>query len=204
MNNYDTLADEKTIETTIKALKANGMNALVVENGTDAKRKVLDMIPDGAEVMTMTSVTSDTIGLTNAILNSQKHISVRKQIMSLDPEKERKEMKKLGSVHDFVIGSVHAVTEAGQVIIASNTGSQLPAYVYGANHVLWVVGTQKIVKNIDEGFKRIYEYVLPLESQRVKKAYGMEKSNVSKLLIVNKEVTKDRITVIFVEEKLGF
>lgn len=204
MNAYDTLAGGKTIAKTAKALKENGINTIVVENGTDAKRTVLDMLPDNAEVMTMTSATSDSIGLSEAILESPKHVSVRKQIMSLDPEKERKEMKKLGSVHDFVIGSVHAITEAGQVVIASNTGSQLPAYVYGANHVIWIVGTQKIVKNLDSAFKRIYDYILPLESERVKKAYGMPRSNVSKILIVNKEVVPGRITVVFVEEKLGF
>ena len=97
---------------------------------------------------------------------------------------------------------MHAVTEDGKVIIASATGSQLPAYAYGSSHVIWVVGSQKIVKDLDEGMKRVYEYVLPLENERAKKAYGG--SSINKLLIFNKEGTAGRITMIIVKEKLGF
>jgi hypothetical protein len=113
-------------------------------------------------------------------------------------------MQMMGAVPQIALGSVHAVTEEGQLVIASNTGSQLGAYAYGSEKVVWVVGTQKIVKNLDEAMKRIYEYVLPLESERVKKAYGMERSNVSKLLIINKEVKPGRAVVVLVKESLGF
>jgi len=112
-------------------------------------------------------------------------------------------MQKLGAAPEYAVGSVHAVTEDGKVIIASNTGSQLPAYAYGSAHVIWVVGTQKIVANLEQGLKRIYEYVLPLESERLKKVYGVE-SNVSKLLIINKEIAPNRLTLILVKQKLGF
>ncbi len=114
-------------------------------------------------------------------------------------------MQKLGAAPEYVIGSVHTVTEDGHVlIIASASGSQLPAYVYAAEHVIWVVGTQKIVKNIEEGMKRIYKYVLPLESARAHKAYGVPGSSVNKLLIVNKEPVPNRITIILVQQPLGF
>ncbi len=203
-NKWTKLADESVIKETVDALKKNNIEGLVVKNGKEAKKKVLDMLPEGAEVMNMTSVTLDTIGLSKEILQSNSHYSVRNQLMSLDPQKERKQMKILGAVHDYVIGSVQAVTQDGRVLIVSNTGSQIPAYAYGANHVIWVVGTQKIVKNLDEGFKRIYEYILPLESIRVQKVYKMPSSAVNKILIVNKEVLPGRITIVFVKEKLGF
>jgi hypothetical protein len=89
------------------------------------------------------------------------------------------------------------------VLIASNTGSQLPAYVYGARHVIWVVGTQKIVKDVSEGMQRIWEYCLPLEDERAREAYGVG-SAVNKLLIIHGEVRPNRITVIFVKAVLGF
>ncbi len=95
------------------------------------------------------------------------------------------------------------MTQTGQVLIASNTGSQLSPYAYGARHVVWVVGTQKIVKDFAEGLQRINEYSLPLENERAQQAYG-KGSNVSKILIVNKEVQPGRITIILVKEKLGF
>ena len=203
MNKWNQLAGRQSIDKTIEALKVNGIEAKFVESGEDAKREVLSLIPQGSEIFTQTSVTLDTIGLPKEINESEKYNSVRNRLNSMDRITQGAEMQKLGAAPEWTIGSVHAVTEEGAVMIVSNTGSQLSAYVYGASHVIWVVGAQKIVKNIDQGMKRIYEYVLPLEDKRARKAYGRG-SNVSKVLIVNKEVRPDRITLILVNEILGF
>ena len=205
MNKWNQLADKITINRTIDALKANNINAKFVETAQDAKKEVLSLIPNGAEVMNMSSVTLDSIGLPKDINDSGKYNSVKNKLNSMNRETEGSEMRKLGAAPEWSIGSVHAVTEDGHVLIASNTGSQLPAYAYGAAHVIWVVGAQKIVKNIDDGMKRIYEYVLPLESARLNKQYNMTAGSfVSKLLIVNREFMPDRITIIIVNEPLGF
>lgn len=202
---YTKLASTRELETTMKALEANGIHAFDVDTAEEAKKEVLAMLPKGAEVFTMTSVTLDEAGIAKVINESGNYNSVRNKLNAMDRNTQKREMTKLGAAPDYTIGSVHAITLDGKVLIASNTGSQLPAYVYGAEHVIWVVGTQKIVKNIDEGIKRIYDYVLPLESVRLNKAYNLTTgSNVSKLLIVNKEVIPDRITIIFVRQKLGF
>lgn len=200
---YGVLADEKSIQNAIKSLSGNGIRALVAETATDAKNMVVEMLPKEAEVMTMTSVTLDTAGISKEINESGNYQSVREKFSSMNKEAQESEMQKLGAAPDWVIGSVHAVTEDGKVIIASATGSQLPAYAYGSNHVIWVVGAQKIVKDSAEGLKRIYEYVFPLESERAMKAYGVG-SGVNKLLTISKEVSPGRITMIIVKEKLGF
>ena len=202
--NWNTIPEQSVIERTIESLKANGMEAMVVDTGDDAKKKVLELIPEGSEVMTNTSVTADTIGVSSVLNESGKYNAVKLKLYSLDPKTQKREQKRLGAAPDYAIGSVHAVTEDGRVLIASNTGSQLPGYAYGSDHVIWIVGAQKIVKDLDSGFARISEYTLPLESERARKAYGMDHSNISKMLIVNKEVTPGRITVIFVKEVLGF
>ena len=189
-------ADERVVKTA-RALQANNIQAVIVENGQEAKEKVLELIPAGAEVMCMSSVTLDAIGLSELD-------TVKKQLMAMDRATQGREMRKTGSAPDWTIGSVQAVTEDGQVVMASNSGSQLPAYAYGAGKVIWVVGVQKITANLDAALKRIYEYVLPLESERVKIAYGMDRSNVSKLLVINKEIVPQRITMILVKERLGF
>ena len=199
---YDKLPSKSSIEKSISSLKSNGIDAYFVQTAEEAKKKVLELIPKGTSVMTMTSVTLDSIGITNEINQSEKYDSIRNKLMKIT-DKQGLEMQKLISSPEWVIGSVHAVTEDGKVLIASNTGSQLPAYAYGAGHVIWVVGAQKLVENIDEGMKRIYEHSLPLESERAKKAYGVSGSSVNKILIVNKEITP-RITLIFVNEVLGF
>ncbi len=201
---WATLADEARIKKTVEALAHNGIQALVVENGAEAKKKVLELLPAGAEVMNMTSVTLETIGLAKEINESGNFVSVRKQLMAMDRNSQALEMRRLGAAHQYAVGSVHAVTEDGKVLIASNTGSQLGSYAYGASQVIWVVGTQKIVGNLDEATRRVYEYVLPLESERAREAYGVPGSFVSKLLIFNKEIQPKRVTIILVKEVLGF
>ena len=179
MKPWEALADDVTIAKTIDALKQNGVDASIVVTGSDAKEKALSFLPEGAEVMTMTSVTLDTIGLTQEINGSNKYQPVRDKLYAKNRDTERVAMLKLGAAPEWTVGSVHAVTQDGHILIASNTGSQLPAYAYGSAHVIWVVGTQKIVASTEEGMKRIYEYTLPLESERAKKAYGVAGSAVT-------------------------
>ncbi len=197
------LADDATLEKTVAALQANGIAAMIVDNGQAAKEKVLTTIPAGAEVFTMSSETLQQIDLAAAINESGRYNSVRNKLNAMDRKTQVREMNALGAAPDWAVGSVHAVTEDGHVFIASNTGSQLGAYAYGAAHVIWVVGGQKVVKDDDEAFQRLYEYTLALEKERIRKLYNRE-SEVSKLLIVNLEKTPGRITLILVKEKLGF
>lgn len=202
MGKWDQLADEKTVATTIEALKANGFEVYVAENREVAKQKVLELIPAGAEVMNMTSMTLEVINLAKSITESGRFDSVRERLTEMS-EAQATEKRRLGTAPEWTIGSVHAATQDGHLLIASRTGSQLPAYAYGAEHVIWVVGTQKIVKNVDEGMKRIYEHTFLLEDQRARKAYGVG-SGVNKILLINKEIQPKRATVILVKEKLGF
>ncbi|HEV8601682.1 MAG TPA: LUD domain-containing protein [Patescibacteria group bacterium] len=200
---YDTIPADDVINRTVAALTGNGMEAMVVANGVEAKEQLLKLLPKGSEVMNMTSVTLDTISSSDAILNSGVYNPARKKLM--DPNSSPKEKMAAGAVAEWTTGSVHAVTEDGRLMIASNTGSQLGAEAYGSEHVIFVVGAQKIVKDVDEGFKRIYEYVLPKESVRANKAYNITTGSfVSKLLMINREVRPGRIKVILVKEKLGF
>ena len=203
MKKWDKLANEKSIRKTVEALKVHGIESIIVENGKDAKKKVLEILPKGAEVMNMSSTTLEEIGITKEIMESGNYNPVKKKLMSMDRKTHGREMNKLGAAPEWAVGSVHAVTEDGSVLIASNTGSQLPAYAYGASKVLWVVGIQKIVKDVQEGIKRVYDYSQKLESERMKRLYGIP-SFVSKLLIINKEIIPGRITMILVKEKLGF
>lgn len=205
MKNWSQLANKKSIDKAIEALKANGIDAKFVQTAEDAKEQVFSMIPEGAEVMTMSSVTIDTLGISKKVQESGKYNSVKNKLNSMNRETQAQEMQKIGAAPEWSVGSVNAVTEDGHVFIASNTGTQLPAYASGASHVIWVVGTQKIVKDQTQAFKRIYEYVLSLESERINKIFNITKGSfVSKVLIINREIRQGRITLIFVGEKLGF
>ncbi len=203
MNDWNKPADKKTIEEIIENLKPRQINAFFVETGKEAKEKVLELIPAGSRVMSASSATLKTIGLFDEIDNSGKYVSVRKEYMGFDHEKEAAKIRISRSTPDFIVGSVNAITKKGEAVMASNTGSQLAAYASGAGKIIWVIGAQKIVDNLDDAFKRINEYVFPLESERLKKLFGAP-SNVSQLLIFNKAVNPSRVTIIFVNESLGY
>ncbi len=201
---WNQIPPDAVIQKTANALRENGMTPIIVENKEEAKKKLLSLLPEGSEVMDMTSVTLTTLGITDTLHHSDKYKSIKNVLSKMDRAIDHLEMQKLGAGPEYALGSVHAITEDGKVVIASNTGSQLPAYAYGASHVLWVVGAQKITADLDSAMKRVYDYVLPLESDRAHKAYGVPGSFVSKLLIINKEIAPGRITVILVKENLGF
>ncbi len=204
MNKWNNPASHKSIAKTIKALQSNGIETIVVDSLTEAKKTVLDLIPSKSEVMTNTSVTLDESGIASEINQSGKYDAVKPKLFTLDRATNNNLMQKLGAGPDYVLGSVHAITEDGKVIIASNSGSNIPNNAYGATNVIWVAGSQKIVKDLDTGMKRLYEYTLPLESERAKKAYGVPGSFVSKILIINKEPNPDRIKLILVKSPVGY
>lgn len=203
MNNWNSLPDKETIEEVITNLKHRNINSFFVETKEEAKAKVIDLLPKNSRVLIAQSQTLNQIELAEEIDNSDSYISVRKEYMAFDREKEGDKIRVSRSTPDYIVGSINTITKLGEALIASNTGSQLAAYVSGAGKVIWVVGAQKIVDNLDEGFKRVYDYVLPLESERLKKLYGVS-SSVSKLLIFEKETDPNRVTIIFVNQSLGF
>ena len=202
---YDQTASRESLDRAAAALTANGFNVIVAESRDEARDKALGLIPDGAEVMTMSSVTCTEIGLYQAIDESGRYDAVRPKLMKMDRKTQDREMQKMGAAPEWSVGSVHAVTEDGHLLMASNTGSQMPAHVSGAAHVIFVVGTQKIVRDVQDGIKRIYEYTFPLEDERAKKAYGMG-SSVNNILIMNKvpQFMPGRVNVILLKEKIGF
>ncbi len=202
-NQFKQLATEERLARTMAALEKNGITAMVVETGAEAKVKALSLIEKGVSVMSATSTTANQIGLAEAIENSKDFVSLRKKITALPESEQRAAARRINSAPDYVVGSANAVTEDGQVVIASNSGSQLAPYAFSAAHVIWVVGTQKIVSNLDEAMQRIEEYTLGLESKRMQKIYGID-SAIRKLLIVNSEIMPGRTTIIFIKENLGF
>ena len=197
------LATDAEIEHAAQALEAHGIHTLIAENGEEAEQMIFDLLPEGAEVFTASSQTLEQLDIPAALERSEQYDLVRAKLKRLDPKAQNREMVKMGATPEYVIGSVHAVTEEGQVLIASNTGSQLGPYSAGAEKVIWVVGAQKIVRDFQEGMQRIEEYAFPREDERLMRAMGKH-SGINKVLMVNKEIQPGRITMIIVKEELGF
>jgi YkgG family uncharacterized protein len=200
---FGTLADDASVKRATAALEANGIRVLRAADAAEARRIVLSLIPDGARVHHGASKSLQETGILEAIAKSDRYEQVRPRILSMDRKTQADEIRRLAASPDVMLGSVHAVTETGSLITASAGGSQLGPYVSGAGRVILVVGTQKIVSDLEEGLRRVNDYSLALENARAQMAYGVN-SAVNKILIINREVVPGRITVVFVDEVLGF
>ena len=201
MEEFSLTASEESLARAVRAFEQKWVRVTVVNSWVEAKMKALELIPKNSEVMNMTSVTLTQIGLDTEITDSGAYVAVRNMFTEDGMNKLTK--RRLWTAHEWAIWSVHAVTEDGIAIIASATGGQLSSYAFWATHILWIIWTQKIVKDLDTGMRRLYEYVLPLENERALKAYGVW-SAVNKLLIIHKEEIEWRIHIIFVREPLWF
>jgi hypothetical protein len=200
---FGTVADDAQVRRTAAALEANGMSVLLAADAADARRIVLGLIPDGSHVYHGASQTLEVSGITDEIEKSGRYEPLRPRIWSMDRQTQADEIRRLSAAPEVMLGSVHAVTETGALVAASMSGSQLGPYASGAGRVILVVGTQKIVADLEEALRRIDEYAFPLEDARAQAAYGIH-SGVSKVLIINREITPGRITVVLVDEALGF
>jgi hypothetical protein len=200
---FGTLAGDARVTRTAAALEANGISVLRAADAAEAKRAVLRLIPDGSQVHHGASRSLEASGIIDEVEKSGRFDPVRPRIGSLDRKTEADEIRRLSAAPDVMLGSVHAVTETGSLLAASMGGSQLGPYVSGAGRVILVVGTQKIVSDLEEGLRRINEYAFPLEDARAQAAYGIH-SAVNKVLIINREIVPERITVVLVDEVLGF
>jgi hypothetical protein len=203
IHRFGTVADDARVKRTATALEANGISVLRAADAAEAKRIVLGLIPDGSQVHHGASQSLEVSGIIDEIEKSGRYEPLRPRIWSMDRKTQADEIRRLAAAPDVMLGSVHAVTETGALLTASMSGSQLGPYVNGAGRVILVVGTQKIVSDLEEGLRRIDDYAFPLEDARAQEAYGIH-SAVNKVLIVNREITPGRITVVFVNEDLGF
>jgi hypothetical protein len=196
-------ADELRVRRAAAALEANGFSVLRAGTAAVARRIVLDLIPEGSKVHHGASQTLEVTGISQELETSGRYEPVGPRIRSMDRATQADEIRRERTAPDVMLGSVHAVTEAGSLMAASMGGSQLAAYVAGAGRVILVVGTQKIVADLEEGLRRINEYAFPLEDARALEAYGVH-SGVNKVLIINREVVPGRITVVLIDQALGF
>ena len=200
---FGRVVSEERILAASAALERNGVVVRLVDSGDDARNTVRELLPVGAEVFNNTSQTLETIGVAEDIERSGRYQPLRLRMYQMDREMQGREMRQLSSGPDFVVGSVHALTEEGSLLIASASGSQLGPIASGAGSVILVVGAQKIVTDLDSGLRRIRDYCFPLEDQRARAAYGVP-SGVNNILIVNRVVAVGRITVVLVRAALGF
>lgn len=203
--NYEHIASDSTIEKVVEALKARNIHAIVVDTKEEALEEIKKLIPKGAQVMNGSSTTLSEIGFVDYLKEGAHGWgNVHADILTeKDPEKQAR-LRKESVLADYFLGSVHAITEAGQLMIASASGSQIPSYAFTSDNVIWVASANKIVADREAGFKRIEDYVFPLENKRMQ-SVGYPGSAIARVLIIEREIMPNRhLTLILVKEKLGF
>jgi acyl-CoA hydrolase len=199
---FTTLPDEETLAATLVALEEHGFSVDLVDDFDAARVTVLARIPEGASVMTNTSVTLQETGIADAINHGGPYDSARNKMSELDFATQLQEMKAIGGQPDYALGSVHAVTRDGALVIASASGSQLASYAWGAANVIFVVGAQKLVPTPEAARGRIIEHSLKLEDARAYAAYG-QNSYIGKILEIHQELP-GRIHVVIIRQSVGF
>ena len=201
---FSVAASEERIQRTAESLARNGFLVHVVDSPEDARKLVESLLPLDKSVFTASSQTVKVSGLDEAIDGAgTRYKSLRQEIAKLDRSTQFREQVRMGAAPDVVVGSVQAITESGQVLVASGSGSQLGPYAAGAGMVIWVVGSQKLVRDFDEGMRRLERYAYPLEDERMHELMGRP-SDMAKILIVNREIFPSRTTVVIVREAVGF
>jgi L-lactate utilization protein LutC len=203
---YEELASQETANKVIESLKSLNVEGLFVENGKAALEKIKELIPKGASVMNGSSTTLEQIGYIDYLKSEQPPwVNFHGQILAeKDPDKAAN-LRKQSTLSDYYLGSVHALVENGEFILASNTGSQLPHIVFNSPNLIFVVSTKKIVPTLQDAFKRLEEHVIPLEDQNMKSKYGIG-THSNKILIFKGEnpMMGRKIRMILVNENLGF
>jgi LUD domain len=191
------------LERAAAALTAHGFTVEILDDAAAARARIKDLIPEGASVFTGASETLRLSGIDADINTSGRYQAIRPHVLAMDRATAADEIRRLIASPDVAVGSVHAITETGSLVVASGSGSQLPGYAGGAARAIWIVGAQKVVPDLSTALRRVEEHCLPLESARTQVAHG-QPSAINRLLILNAEPYPGRGTVLLLREAIGF
>jgi len=203
---YDILVSKESVEKTMQALTERGHLPEFIESRAQALARIKELIPTDASVMNGSSRTLEEIGFVQYLKDGEHGWNnLHEAILSEKDPAAQAMLRKQSVLSDYYLGSAHAIAETGEIVVASNSGSQLPHMVFTSPNLILVVGIQKIAPDVETAVARLKDYVLPLEDTRMK-SVGMGGSFISKLLIIEKEqpFMGRKSHIIFVNEKLGF
>jgi L-lactate utilization protein LutC len=201
--NYTAPASEATLQAVAEHMRARNIEVIVVDRGEEALRAVLERVPAGSQVHTAKSKTLQDTGIFDVLNDPLQYDALRHKYMKMDRATQANEIRRLIAAPDTIVGSVNAVTEDGILVAASATSGQIGPYANTAGKVIFVVGSQKIVPDLDAALKRVRDYVLPWEDAQVRQRVPSG-SFIGKTLIIEREWVKDRMTVILVREPVGY
>jgi acyl-CoA hydrolase len=199
---YTAPASTEELDALAERLRARNFEALIVDTAEEARQAVLDRIPEGVTIHSGKSKTLDDLGISQVLMESDRYDFLRTKLYKMDRQTQAREIRQLGSAPDLMLGSVNAITKDGQLVVSSATGSQLGPYASGAGQLILVVGSQKIVKDLDEALARIRDYVQPYEDQRLREQAGIG-TVLARILILERDFRPGRTAIVLVREAVG-
>lgn len=203
---YSQLAATESVEKTIAALTAHNFKPRRVATGAEALAYIQSAIPKGASVMNGASTTLQQIGFVDYLkTGSHGWNNLHAKVLAETDSEKQGQLRKQAVISDYYLGSVHAATESGELVIASNSGSQLPHLAYTSPNLILVVSTKKIVPTMAEAFDRIEKHIVPLEDVRMKQVYGYGTAHHKTLILHSENPAIGRsVEILLVDEDLGF
>ena len=199
---FEAPATSAELETLAGRLRERNFEVVIVQNGAEAKAEVMKRIPEGASVHSGKSKTLEDAGIFEELMSSDRFDFVRRRTSKMDRNTQGDEIRKISSSPDVMLGSVQAVTEAGRLVITSASGSQIGPIASGAGHLILVIGSQKVVPDLDSAFRRIEEHVFPWEDARLRELMNIG-TKITRTLILDRDFMPGRTTIVLVREPIG-
>lgn len=202
---YAALVTPEQVQQTADAVRARNIKVQVVNTAAEAHDTVAALIPAGATIMTGASKTLQDIGFEKRLINKAHNwVNLKDEMMAEEDQAKQMEMRFKSILSPYFLGSVQAVAQTGEIVIASASGSQLAPYAFSSQNVIWVAGAQKIVPTLDAALRRVREYSFPKENERMQEQRGMN-SMLAKILIIEHEpaMMGRNVNLILVNEPVG-
>ena len=196
-------ATSESIKKTIDGLASRNVEAFLVESREEALAKLLELVPEGSEVFVNTSETLATIGYTEYMHGNDRYLNLHDQIIDQPDPAAQREFRRKTTTADYFVGSVQAIAETGEIVIASSSGSQIGAYSYGARRVILVAGTQKICPSLAEAEARTRGFTLERHDRWLEDR-GVAPTPIGKYLVMEHEPVVGRISMLLIPESLGW
>ena len=201
-NNTQT-ANAGSIRRTMEALAERNVEAVLVSDAEEALARLKELVPEGSEVFVNTSETLSSIGYTGYMHGNDRYVNLHDRMMALPDPAEQREFRRKTTTANYFVGSVQAIAETGEIVVASGSGSQVGAYSYGAKRLILVAGTQKICATLAEAEARTRGYTLE-RHDRWLEDQGRVATPIGKYMVMEHEPMAGRITLILIPESLGW
>jgi len=201
---WNRIPPEEEVAETAAAIGVRGIQVIRAKDRKEALDTLTRIVPRGAEVMNGSSTTLIEIGYEDLLKSGKTGwTDLHDRITAENDDRKRAELRRKSVTADYFISGANAISRTGEIVACDMSGSRVGAWPFGAGHLILVCGINKIAPTLDEALRRVREYAYPLEDARAKQAYGTP-SQIGKCVILANEKADGRVTLILINESLGY